>query len=90
MGRRITAPIRGDLKLKFAILEAGTTQSRVAAETGISPSRLSNIVRGYNIPVTADEQRRIAKALGKRVKDLFSDEAIAAAVDFERREAAAS
>jgi len=46
------------------------TQISLMVATGIPQSRLSTIENGY-YPPKAEEARKIAKALGVRIKDLF-------------------
>jgi transcriptional regulator with XRE-family HTH domain len=86
MARRFKA--LHDTTLKVAIIESGKTQKRVAIETRLGEVRLSDIVRGSRKPATADEQRRIAKAIGRRVADVFPADVIAAARADQREEAA--
>lgn len=61
------------LQLKFAILAAGKTQRRVAADSGITENRFSEIVCGWIDP-TADERTRIAAVLNASPERLFSTE----------------
>lgn len=58
------------LQLKIAIVAAGKSQRRVAADSGITENRLSEIVCGWAAP-TSDEERRIATAVGGSVDTLF-------------------
>lgn len=62
--------------LKDAIFRSGKSQSAIGQEAGISDSKLSRIVRGWE-QASADERRRIAKALRLPIKQLFpSDELV--------------
>lgn len=56
--------------LKIAIIRDGRTQRQVAAKCGISENRFSAIVRGWFNP-REDEQKRIARALGHSIAELF-------------------
>lgn len=60
-----------DLRLKIAILESRRTQRRIAMDTRISETRLSEIVGHRMSPVTPAEMEKIAKYLGKPIADLF-------------------
>jgi transcriptional regulator with XRE-family HTH domain len=58
--------------LKIAILQENTTQKAVAEAAGVNPSILSGIVRGwYN--ADDDQKKAIAKALHRKVHDLFPE-----------------
>jgi len=76
-------PATNDLRLKIAIIQARKTQRRIAIETRIAEVRLSAIVSGRGTPPTAQEQRLIAKCLGRPLEDLFPAEIIALAIDDE-------
>lgn len=69
MKRTHRAPI--DLRLKIAIIEARRTQRRVAVETRIGETRLSEIVGRRGSPPTDIERERIAKYLNRPEDDLF-------------------
>ena len=58
--------------LKIAILRSGKTQIGLARQLGISESRLSRIVNGWDYPNPV-EQHDIAEALGIPLHILFSD-----------------
>jgi transcriptional regulator with XRE-family HTH domain len=60
------------LHLKTAIWATGKSQRRIAADTCISENRLSEIVCGWVGP-SEDEKQRIADALGRDVRELFSE-----------------
>lgn len=59
-----------NLPLKISLLRSGRTQLAVAKSAGLSPSRLSMIVRGWTEP-RPDEKRAISKALGFPVDLIF-------------------
>lgn len=58
--------------LKVAIHESGLKQNFIAREAGLSEPELSRIVNGRAEP-TPDQKKAIAKALGRKVQDLFSE-----------------
>jgi transcriptional regulator with XRE-family HTH domain len=58
--------------LKLAILRSGMHQYVLAAVAHISETRLSRIVRGRTT-ATADEQGRLAAALGVPVGEIFPE-----------------
>ena len=58
------------MALKIAIVEADTTQRKVARAAGMPESRLSDIVRGWTTP-RPDECAALARALGQPVDRLF-------------------
>jgi transcriptional regulator with XRE-family HTH domain len=60
-----------DLRLKIAIVQSQRTQRRVAVETRIGETRLSEIVGRRGTPPSADERERIARYLGLPETDLF-------------------
>lgn len=60
-----------NVPLKVAILSRALTQRRFARRVGIDETRLSHIVRGHGVAVTADEKRRIARALRQPIATLF-------------------
>lgn len=66
-----------NVALKLAILGTGRKQISICEEVGIGPSRLSRIIHGST--PSADEKRRLARALKTSIRDLFpaSDEAVA-------------
>jgi hypothetical protein len=63
-----------DLRLKIAIIESRRTQRRMALETRIGETRLSEIVGHRMMPPTGDEKARIAKYLNRTIADLFDPE----------------
>jgi transcriptional regulator with XRE-family HTH domain len=58
------------MALKVAIIEADTTQRKVAREAGMPESRLSDIIRGWSMP-RPDEREALARVLGRPVERLF-------------------
>lgn len=60
-----------NLPLKIAIVSSLKRQGDIATASFMGETRLSKIVTGREDP-TDDEKKAIAKALGKRVHDLFS------------------
>lgn len=64
----------GHLRIRVALSLSGKRQTVVAKRLGISQGTLSQIVNG-NRPVSSDERRPIARALGLDVADLFGQEA---------------
>lgn len=65
-----------NIALKTAFLEGGITQQEIAREIEMAESRLSRIIRGWQVPTPA-EKRLIARALRRPVGELFADEAMA-------------
>jgi hypothetical protein len=63
-----------DLRLKIAILESGSTQRRVAVDTRIGETRLSEIVGRRGAPASEDEMARLAKHLRREIRELFAVE----------------
>jgi hypothetical protein len=61
-----------DLRLKIAILESRRTQRRVAVDTRIGETRLSEIVGRRGTPPSAEERDRIARYLRRPEADLFA------------------
>ena len=64
------ATAQTNMRLKIAIVAARTTQRRVAADSGITENRFSEIVCGWISP-SDEEKRRIAAALGSQQEALF-------------------
>ena len=60
-----------DLRLKIAVIESRKTQRRIALDTRLGETRLSEIVGHRGAPATAAEKQRLAKYLGRQVADLF-------------------
>ena len=60
-----------DLRLKIAIVQSQRTQRRVAVDTRIGETRLSEIVGRRGTPPSADERERLARYLGLPESDLF-------------------
>lgn len=63
--------------LKMAIFESGETQWVIAERADIHETRLSKIVRGRLEP-NKEEKTAIARALKRRVHDLFPAEQVSA------------
>jgi transcriptional regulator with XRE-family HTH domain len=57
-------------KLKLCMAQTGRRQYEIAREIGLTENELSRIVRGRR-SATADERRRLAKALGVPEPELF-------------------
>jgi transcriptional regulator with XRE-family HTH domain len=66
--RRMTVPSQ----LRRARFERSLTQCDLMLKTGIPQSRISLIEKGY-YPPKSEEAKKIARALGMRVSDLFSN-----------------
>jgi hypothetical protein len=67
------SPVDGatlNIALKIALLTSGRHQYLVAVDAQLSPTRLSEIVRGRHLP-TPDEARRVAAVLGQPQRSLF-------------------
>jgi transcriptional regulator with XRE-family HTH domain len=62
-----------NLPLKIALIQAGKRQFELALQTGIGESTVSRIVNSYRIP-TAEEKRKIARALGCSIQKLWPEE----------------
>ena len=60
-----------DLRLKIAIIESRRTQRRVALDTRIGETRLSEIVGRRGAPPTDIEKDRLARYLARPIEDLF-------------------
>jgi len=58
------------MTLREARFFKGLNQWDISVKTGIPQSKLSLIERGYIDP-KEDEKKRIAKALGCRIEDIF-------------------
>jgi transcriptional regulator with XRE-family HTH domain len=58
-------------RLKLAIIAKGRKQYELAAEMGMSETRLSRIVSGRLAP-SADEQHKLARLLDVPVEALFT------------------
>lgn len=63
MARRI-APVHPGTYLKELLEELGLAQSQLARELGVSPMRISHLVRGTR-PVTAELALRLGRYLGQ-------------------------
>jgi transcriptional regulator with XRE-family HTH domain len=59
-----------NLALKTAILASGKQQKRIARDTRIDETTLSHIVRGRR-EATEKEREKLARALGRRIDELF-------------------
>jgi len=59
-----------NIKLKMSLMKKGLTQRDLAFEAGIDESRISKIIRGYEVP-TWEIKRDIAKYLGVQEGDIF-------------------
>jgi transcriptional regulator with XRE-family HTH domain len=57
-------------------MDSGKTQCDIAERAGMHESQLSAIKRGRRIP-NPEEKAAIARALRKRIQDLFPDEVTA-------------
>lgn len=64
-------------RLKVAIIEAHTTQRDLSRRLDMDETRLSRIVH-EEAPPTADERKRIARALKKKISDLWTEEPVSA------------
>jgi transcriptional regulator with XRE-family HTH domain len=62
--------------LKMAIFESGLTQIEVAKAADMHESRLSHIINGHR-EANEIEQRALARVLKRRVRELFSESAVA-------------
>lgn len=60
-----------DLRLKIAILQSRRTQRRLAVDTRIGETRLSEIVGHRSTPASDEEKARIARSLNRSIADLF-------------------
>ena len=58
--------------LRMLRLIQGISQFQLAKQAGISASRLSYLERSIELP-REDEKKRIAKALGVRPEEIWSD-----------------
>lgn len=58
------------VQLRIALITAGLTQLQLARACGLSRNQMSDIFRGIRAARPA-ERLAIARALGKRVRDLF-------------------
>jgi DNA-binding transcriptional regulator YdaS (Cro superfamily) len=56
--------------LKGRIVAIFGSELQFARTLGVSPSVISLVVRGWKV-LSADQQKRWARALGKRIEDLF-------------------
>lgn len=61
-----------NIALKTAIVQSGKKQKTIARLARMSDARLSHIVR-CRIEPDADEQRLIAKAIGRPVDEVFPE-----------------
>lgn len=61
------------MKLKLAIVASEQDQYRIAEQVGIDETLLSMYVNGRRVP-PPEHRRDIAKALKKRVADLFLED----------------
>lgn len=59
-----------NLALKIAIVESERPAADIAEEAGLHESKLSKIVNGRRAPSDA-EQKSLARALKRKVADLF-------------------
>ncbi|NQT56101.1 MAG: helix-turn-helix transcriptional regulator [Desulfobacteraceae bacterium] len=59
-----------NIRLKVALMKKGLTQRNLAFETQIDETRISKIIRGYEVP-TWDMKKEIAKFLEMEVEGLF-------------------
>jgi hypothetical protein len=56
--------------LKKAIIKSGLKQGYIARQAGIEETRLSKAIHGHR-PLSKNDEKNLAKALGMRVEDLF-------------------
>ncbi len=59
-----------NIALKIAIVLAGESQTDLSARTGIERTRLNKVINGAAEP-KPDEQRVLARALRRKIADLF-------------------
>lgn len=59
-----------NIKLKAILFGYGLTQRDLAFSTGINESRISKIIRGYEIP-TPEIKRVIAQCLKTKPEEIF-------------------
>lgn len=63
-------PTLPNFSLKIALLRKGVSQRDLAFETGIDESRISRIIRGYEVP-TEEMKKSISQFLGIKEGELF-------------------
>jgi len=56
--------------IAIVLIEQGRRQKWLCEQTGISPSKMSRIVNGHQVP-WLDEALNISRALGVTVEDLW-------------------
>ena len=59
-----------NLDLKMALMKRGLSQRELSFATEIDESRISRIIRGYEVP-TRKMKKTISKFLGMAVEELF-------------------
>ena len=64
-----------NIKLKVALMKKGLRQIDLAFGTQIDPSRISRIIRGYEVPKW-EMKRDISKFLGLQIEEIFEDDTI--------------
>ena len=62
--------IKPNLKLKMLLLQNGMTQRQLAFGANIDESRISKIIKGYEIP-TSEMKEEISEFLGVSVNECF-------------------
>ena len=60
-------------RLREILAEHSTPQAWLARKAGISPTTMGEIVRGEVVP-SLGTARKIAKALGKSIEEIWSEE----------------
>ena len=72
LNRRNTMERKINTKLQHAIIDSGNRQFRIAQETGIHFTRLSQIINGWTVP-NEKERIKLADYFNKSVKELFDE-----------------
>ena len=69
---QIKMDIRPNIRIKVVLMKKGLTQRDLAFGTAMAESKISSIIKGYQVP-TSQMKKAIAQFLGMRIEHIFED-----------------
>ena len=69
---RIDNPLTDPIEIKIALIRANVLQSKIARKMGVSKVIVTNVIKGRRTSMRV--RKAIAKAIGKRVEELWPPE----------------